>query len=170
MPVVTIKHTVSYEICARWFNWLWLSDAIWRQRSGPKSVQVMACCLAAPSHYLNQCQLTTQGVYGIHMIAQEVPMNLIRNMCSEITFWKLQPHLTGVMQWVLTPKMSRYITRPHRLFWLMQSNQPKHVLDSLRPSGAFMFSKQTIIGWNNGLSPGRHQAIICPGEQTSLKS
>ena len=32
------------------------SDAIWRHRSGPTSTQVMACCLTAPTHNLNQCQ------------------------------------------------------------------------------------------------------------------
>ena len=37
------------------FNSLWSSDAIWRQRSGSTLAQVMACCLMAPSHYLNQC-------------------------------------------------------------------------------------------------------------------
>ena len=33
------------------------SDAIWRQRSWTTLVQVMACCLTAPSHHLNQCWL-----------------------------------------------------------------------------------------------------------------
>ena len=33
------------------------SDAIWRHRSGSTLAQVMACCLTAPSHYLNQCWL-----------------------------------------------------------------------------------------------------------------
>ena len=32
-------------------------DAIWRDRSGSTLAQVMACCLTAPSHYLNQCWL-----------------------------------------------------------------------------------------------------------------
>ena len=44
----------------RWlfnFNSLWPSDTIWRQRSGSTLAQVMACCLTAPSHYLNQCWL-----------------------------------------------------------------------------------------------------------------
>ena len=36
---------------------LWPSDAIWWQGSGSTLVQVMACCLTAPSHYLNQCWL-----------------------------------------------------------------------------------------------------------------
>ena len=33
------------------------SDAIWRHRSGSTLAQVMACCLTASSHYLNQCWL-----------------------------------------------------------------------------------------------------------------
>ena len=39
------------------FNSLRPSDAIWRHRSGSTLAQVMACCLTAPSHYLNQCWL-----------------------------------------------------------------------------------------------------------------
>ena len=38
-------------------NTLWPSDTIWQCRSGLKLAQVMACCLLAPSHYLNQCCL-----------------------------------------------------------------------------------------------------------------
>ena len=38
-------------------NSLWPSDAIWRQGSRSTLVQVMTCCLTAPSHYLNQCWL-----------------------------------------------------------------------------------------------------------------
>ena len=37
------------------FNLLWPSDTISRQRSGSTLAQVMACCLTAPSHYLNPC-------------------------------------------------------------------------------------------------------------------
>ena len=39
------------------FNSLWPSDAIWLQGSWSTLVQVMVCCLTAPSHYLNQCWL-----------------------------------------------------------------------------------------------------------------
>ena len=35
-------------------NSLWPSDAIWRHGSVSTLAQVMACCLMAPSHYLNQ--------------------------------------------------------------------------------------------------------------------
>ena len=43
-------------------NSLWPSDAIWRQRSWSTLAQVMACCLTAPSHYLNQCWLIISEV------------------------------------------------------------------------------------------------------------
>ena len=36
-------------------NSLWPGDTIWRHRSGSTLAQVMACCLMAPSHCLNQC-------------------------------------------------------------------------------------------------------------------
>ena len=43
-------------------NSLWPSDTICRQRSGSTLAQVMACCLTAPSHYLNQCWLIISEV------------------------------------------------------------------------------------------------------------
>ena len=39
------------------FNSLTPSDAMRRQRSGATLAQVIACCLTAPNHYLNQCWL-----------------------------------------------------------------------------------------------------------------
>ena len=44
------------------FNSLRPSDAIWRQWSWTTLAQVMACCLTAPSHFLNQCWLIIRGV------------------------------------------------------------------------------------------------------------
>ena len=38
------------------------SDAIGQQRSGSTLAQVMACCLMAPSHYLNQCSLLISDI------------------------------------------------------------------------------------------------------------
>ena len=43
-------------------NSLWPSDAIWQQWSESTLAQVMACCLMAPSHYLNQCWLIISKV------------------------------------------------------------------------------------------------------------
>ena len=44
------------------FNSLWPSDAVWRLRSGSTLAQVMACCLTAPSHYLNRNWLISNEV------------------------------------------------------------------------------------------------------------
>ena len=38
-------------------NSLWPGDAIWRHGTRSTLAQVMACCLATPSYYLNQCWL-----------------------------------------------------------------------------------------------------------------
>ena len=44
------------------FNSSWPSDGIWWHESKSPLVQVMACCLTAPSHYLNQCWLIISEV------------------------------------------------------------------------------------------------------------
>ena len=43
-------------------NSLGPSNAIWWQKTGSTLAQVMACCLTAPSHYLNQCWLIISEV------------------------------------------------------------------------------------------------------------
>ena len=50
------------------------SDAIWCQRTFLTLVQIMACCLMAPSHHLNQCWLILCRSFGIHLrgISQEM--------------------------------------------------------------------------------------------------
>ena len=51
-----------YVKCSGFINSLCPSDAIWCHRSGSTLAQVMACCLMAPSHYLNQCWLIISEV------------------------------------------------------------------------------------------------------------
>ena len=52
----------TIEYIAMVINSLSHRDATWRQRSGSTSAQVMACCLTAPSHFLNQCWLVNSEV------------------------------------------------------------------------------------------------------------
>ena len=54
MPICVIR--------PQWINSLWPSDAIWQHISESTLAQVMACCLMAPSHYLNQCWLIISEV------------------------------------------------------------------------------------------------------------
>ena len=44
---------------------LWPSDAAWRYRFESTLARVMDCCLATPSHYLNQCQLIINRMWAI---------------------------------------------------------------------------------------------------------
>ena len=51
----TVLHVNSYSLMI--INSIWSSGTIWRHRSQSSLAQVMACCLTAPSHYLNHCWL-----------------------------------------------------------------------------------------------------------------
>ena len=55
-------NSTLYSVHENAINLLRTSDALWWQRIGSTLVQVMAWCLTAPSHYLNQCWLLTNGV------------------------------------------------------------------------------------------------------------
>ena len=66
------------------------SDAIWRWRSWSTLVQVMACCLTALSHYLNQCWLIISKVLwlsteDIIITDLKIPISKVR---LKITFSK----------------------------------------------------------------------------------
>ena len=98
-------------------NSLWPSDAIWHQRSWSTLVQVMAYCLTAPSHQrswstlaqLNQWFVAwqRQAITGTNVLYHQRCsveftweqfhkwINLIHNICSDITLPKLLPHLSG---------------------------------------------------------------------------
>ena len=61
---------------------LWQSDAIWCQTTWSTLVQVMACCLTAPSHYLNQCWIVIKGALwhspkrNFRVIAKEINLEI----------------------------------------------------------------------------------------------
>ena len=60
--IYACDHPIIETAAVTWFNSLWPSDDIWRQGSRSTLAQVMACCLTAPSHYLNQCWLMISEV------------------------------------------------------------------------------------------------------------
>ena len=81
------------DFSIRSINSLWPSDAIGRQISLSTLVQVMACCLTAPSHYLNQCWLiiskaqrhSSEGNFTIDTSAIN-HRNYLENYLSKISF------------------------------------------------------------------------------------
>ena len=58
---ISLYHTISVGSIGYVINSLCPSDAIWGHRSGSTLAQVMACCLMAPSHYLDQCWIIIKG-------------------------------------------------------------------------------------------------------------
>ena len=52
---------------SQFVNSLWLSDAIWGNRSG----STLACCPPAQSHYLIQCWLLLKGVLSVKLVPDE---------------------------------------------------------------------------------------------------
>ena len=55
LPVMVKLLTHICVAPPQWVDSLWPSDTIWRQGSRSTLAHVMACCLTAPNHYLNQC-------------------------------------------------------------------------------------------------------------------
>ena len=85
----------SYIIC----------DAICRHRSGSTLAQVMACCLTAPSHYLNQCWPIINGVlwYSPHNNFTVSTWDISKCYVNlKIIILKLQPHFPGANELILS--------------------------------------------------------------------
>ena len=101
LPEPTLTQVLSmlpYGIARpQWVNSMGPSDAIWQQKSGSTLAQVMACCLTAPSHYLNQCWLIISEVSDIHIraISQEMPQPSITKICFKITCLKFYSNFPG---------------------------------------------------------------------------
>ena len=92
-----------------WFwtlNSMWPGDAIWRHRTWFTLSQVMAWCLMAPSHYLNQCWLIISEV--LWQSPQWKMLNIsILHMSLKITHWILEQHLPGANELMKYTKPDR---------------------------------------------------------------
>ena len=117
-----------------WFNPLWPSDILWRHRSPSTLAQTMARCLTAPSHYLKQYWLIINMALW-HSPEDRVPLDMfvisITKFCMRIKYLKWHPHLPGDNE-------------------LTHWGRVTHIC----------VSKITIIGSDNGLSPGQCWNIV----------
>ena len=80
-------------------NSSWPSDTMWGHRSVSTIVQVINCCLMAPSNYLNQCWFIIRYVLWLREISQVLFMNSIHNLGSEITLMISFTHIQGPMSY-----------------------------------------------------------------------
>ena len=111
------------------------SDATWRQKTVLTLTQVMACCLTAPSHYLNQCWLiitdgywhSSEGNFAASLSAIN-HCNWLKKYSSKISLKSPRP------QWVNTCADA---------WW--------HIY--------IRSSNRAIIGSSNGSALVRHQAL-----------
>ena len=84
------------------FNSLWPSDNIWRHGSGSTLGQVVACCLMAPSHYLNQCWPPISEILWLRAMSHLVPKLLLWMIYLKIKLSKSLPHLPEANELILT--------------------------------------------------------------------
>ena len=82
-------------------NRLWPSDTIWWYRSGSTLARVIACCLMAPSHYLNQCWLIIHEAHW-HLsegnLTEKIPD--VTHYEVKITHLKIILHPPGVCEFI----------------------------------------------------------------------
>ena len=84
--------TEVYVVSQVKVNSLWPSYTIRRQGTESTMAQVMACCLTAPSHYLNQCWLIISKV--LWHSSEGIIMRISKTRLK-IPFLELHPDLPG---------------------------------------------------------------------------
>ena len=92
--------TISFK--TQCVNSFWPSDAIWLHKTWATLVQVMAYCLKAPSHYLDQYWLIINKVLCIHLRVISQEGLKILGTSLKITTSRLKPNLPGAneLRWL----------------------------------------------------------------------
>ena len=96
------SHIRTWE-ALRDINSFWPSDVIWPQRLGQILAHVMACCLTAPSYYLNQCWLIITGILW-HSLESNIWKSAHERhlaLCLEFILIWLLPYLPGANELIL---------------------------------------------------------------------
>ena len=110
---------VIYLQCLHFWvvNSLWPSEAIWHRRSWSTLVQVMACCLRPPIHYLNQCWLTINIFFGHNIFGHPFQGNV---------YWNTQDINLQIVFEIYTFKIT--VTSPWGLWVKMESMHLTHLM------------------------------------------
>ena len=117
--IISYITTIYWEYEPMFIHSLWPSDTIFWHRSGSTWVQVMACCLTAPSHYLNQCWLiiskalwhSSEG----NFTGDDSAINT--KICLKITNLKLNQKLLGANELKLGVNYIPLIQRIGGILW-----------------------------------------------------
>ena len=79
-----LQRKIGYARLHSILNSLWPIDAIWHQRNGSTLAPVMACCLTAPSHCLNQSSDRSNKNH-LREIPQKIPQPSTTQIRLKIT-------------------------------------------------------------------------------------
>ena len=108
------------------YNSLGPSDAIWHWRYWSRLVQVMACCLKAPSHYLNQCWLIISKVLwhsSEDIIIRRFEDTNTKYYIFKITLRSPRANELTIMMWLAGHAESSWMRHFNSLFpWRCGSN------------------------------------------------
>ena len=89
---------ISIPSSGKHINLLWPSDVKWWHKPVSTWAQVMARCLTAPSHYLNQCWHIISKVHwhSSEPISREILQPSITKINWKVTYLKFHLNLSGV--------------------------------------------------------------------------
>ena len=139
------------------FNSLWFSDAI---SSGSTLAQVSACCWTElkplPEPMLTYWQLTPLGTSM--NILTKIQIFSLKKMSLKMMSAECQPFCASIKNFLWDLWWFR--ARGYPLAFWAWTNVGAPFLTHWGRVMHICVSKLTIIGSDNGLSPGRHQAII----------
>ena len=136
------------------------SDAIWRHISGSTLAQVRACCLTAPSHYLNQFRKRYLNPHSLKLAwKSKIKLKSSRGQCVN----SLRPGDAYMCQW-----SNQHWFR----WWLVAWSAPSHyqsqcwhiVKKTLRNKLQWIFSRNS----NNFIQQNAFESVVC--EQAAILS
>ena len=90
------KHEAHERISGSWW-------CIWHHRTLSTSMQVMACCLMAPSHYLYQYHQRSCGIHQRSMSQEKSRNELIIHQFQRQCIKELSNHEWPSVPWVYSP-------------------------------------------------------------------
>ena len=102
---------------------LWPSDAFWRHRSMSTMALVMACCLTAPSHYMNQCWLI------ISQVLWYSPKSNFIGIAEDINLGNKPDNYTYKI--ILASARGQWVNQYHRILARHEDVAYKYILNSM---------------------------------------
>ena len=138
------------------YNSLGPSDAIWRWRYWSTLVQVMACCLKAPSHYLNQCWLIISKVLwhsSEDIIIRRFEDTNTKYYIFKITLRSPRANELTIMMWLAGHAESSWMRHFNSLFpWRCGSNFKVQFLNSFREYDSWEIYMK-LLSWERYATP-----------------